>query len=347
MINKIAAITVALPIVMASTARSADIVYASADRSAIAISGIMAIEDVDKFLNISAGVPRAVIIFDSPGGATLAGIKIGEIIRIKRYSTFVKHDTMCASACGLAWLGGTNRAISVRAAVGFHAAYDATTMQESGWGNALVGAYLNKLGLSDSAIYYITHEGPTSIQWLTAEDATKLGIEAIAVSCDPSRCALTPTTTNITQYTDSVNSMEQQIAGAIVGYFTAWSSSGNVSYADRALQLDFITKLNNLFSDPVAYYGKLASRDSVIADKEGFYEQVASAQLSRSAEHPHSQMRQRLECEGPGKRFLQRVGNSGLQRCIREQDSKRCGHFQHRHRRTESRGRRPSGRRNR
>jgi hypothetical protein len=170
----------------------------------------------------------------------------------------------------LSGLGGTNRAISVRAAVGFHAAYDATTMQESGWGNALVGAYLNKLGLSDSAIYYITHKGPTSIQWLTAEDATKLGIEAIAVSCDPSRCALTPTTTNITQYTDSVNSMDQQIARAIVGYFTAWSSSGNGSYTDRTLQLDFITKLNNLFSDPVAYYGKLTSRNSVIADKEAF-----------------------------------------------------------------------------
>jgi hypothetical protein len=28
----------------------------------------------------------------------------------------------------------------VRAAVGFHAAYDASTMQESGWANALVGA---------------------------------------------------------------------------------------------------------------------------------------------------------------------------------------------------------------
>jgi hypothetical protein len=57
------------------------------------------------FLNISAGVPNAVIIFDSPGGATLAGIKIGEIIRLKHYNTFVKHDTMCASACGLAGWG--------------------------------------------------------------------------------------------------------------------------------------------------------------------------------------------------------------------------------------------------
>jgi hypothetical protein len=32
------------------------------------------------------------------------------------------------------------------------------------------------MGLSDQAIYYITHEGAYGMQWLTAEDAAKIGI---------------------------------------------------------------------------------------------------------------------------------------------------------------------------
>jgi hypothetical protein len=267
-INTIAA--AALLTFTASAPRAAEISVAN-DRAAITITGIMGMEDIDKFLILSAGLPRRiVVVFDSPGGATLAGIKIGEIIRAKQYGTFVKHDTTCASACALAWLGGAFRGISVSAAVGFHAAYDASTMQESGWANALVGAYLNKLGLSDNAIYYITHESPTSIQWLKAEDATKLGIECVAVACNQDRCTWTPSRTNITQYTDAGHSIEQLTSSSVTWYFTAWSSVGDGSYADRTRQFDFLMKLNKLFSDPVNYYGKIISQASVIADKESF-----------------------------------------------------------------------------
>jgi hypothetical protein len=60
--------------------------------------------------------------------------------------------------------------------IGFHAAYNGKTMQVSGPGNALIGAYLKELGLSDSAIIYITQRDPSEIQWLTVEDTGKFGL---------------------------------------------------------------------------------------------------------------------------------------------------------------------------
>ncbi|MDE2384632.1 MAG: hypothetical protein KGO53_08435 [Alphaproteobacteria bacterium] len=72
--------------------------------------------------------------------------------------------------------------------VGFHAASIKKdgTAQESGVGNALAGSYLNQLGLADSAVAYITSPPPDAIQWLTAEDANKIGIEVAVVGLQPS-----------------------------------------------------------------------------------------------------------------------------------------------------------------
>jgi hypothetical protein len=64
-----------------------------------------------------------------------------------------------------------------RAQVGFHAAYDGQTHQVTSSGNALVGAYLNKIGVPYSAVVYITSASPDSIIWLSKPDAEKLGIE--------------------------------------------------------------------------------------------------------------------------------------------------------------------------
>jgi hypothetical protein len=144
----------------------------------ITFLGEMTVEEIDNFHTKIGGISQAIVVFDSPGGAVLAGIQIGTEIRARQFWTFVKGGTRCASACALAWLGGVRRAISPAGAVGFHAAYDARTGLESGWGNALIGAYLARLGLPDAAVLYITSTGPTSLQWLRAEDAVKVGIEA-------------------------------------------------------------------------------------------------------------------------------------------------------------------------
>ena len=43
-------------------------------------------------------------------------------------------------------------------------------------GSAIVGGYLNQLGLSSAAIGYINEASPDEIRWLTPEDADRLGI---------------------------------------------------------------------------------------------------------------------------------------------------------------------------
>ena len=112
-------------------------------------------------------------------GSLLAGIRIGTMIRAKNFATVVPEGTQCASACAIAWLGGTPRLVEERASVGFHAAYivKAGGPIESGPGNAILGAYLNQLGLSEKAILYITHAGPTTIHWMNMGEAAEYGIQ--------------------------------------------------------------------------------------------------------------------------------------------------------------------------
>jgi PAN domain len=67
--------------------------------------------------------------------------------------------------------------------IGFHASYVQQNGQnkENGLGNALVGAYLNQLGLSQAAISYISAAPPEGMTWLTSEDAIRVGIEVAVV----------------------------------------------------------------------------------------------------------------------------------------------------------------------
>ena len=93
---------------------------------------------------------KAEVEFRSVGGSIVAGIKIGEAIRIKGFSTLVEEG--CASACALAWLGGIPRYATAQARIGFHAAYNAQSGEETGVGNALVGAYLNNCGFATKIV---------------------------------------------------------------------------------------------------------------------------------------------------------------------------------------------------
>jgi hypothetical protein len=79
----------------------------------------------------------------------------------------------------LAILAGRVRYMSDTGRVGFHAAYTDQNGQVniSSAGNAVVGAYLNQLGLPTSAIVYITESTPSGMQWLKFADAPRFGID--------------------------------------------------------------------------------------------------------------------------------------------------------------------------
>jgi hypothetical protein len=144
----------------------------------VVVSGEFEFSDVAAFTATVDRLPNATVSFASEGGALLAGIRIGTLIRERRFTTLVPDGAVCASACAVAWLGGTNRFVGRGANVGFHAAYvlRSGVMSESGPGNAVLGAYLGRLGLSEEAIRYVTDAEPSTIRWMSMIEAAEHGI---------------------------------------------------------------------------------------------------------------------------------------------------------------------------
>jgi hypothetical protein len=161
--------------------------------SLVTIDGLIESGDKDQFLRQIGPVTNAIVAFNSDGGNLLAGIQIGELIRLRNFVSLVPDGMRCASSCALAWLGGTKRLMASKAQIGFHAASDRETGKVTSAGNALVGAYLNKIGLPYSAVVYITSAAPEEISWLSMSDAEKLGIEVsfYKASDDPKASAKT------------------------------------------------------------------------------------------------------------------------------------------------------------
>ena len=142
---------------------------------------IMVIGDIDRedgedFIRKASNLDNALVAFHSGGGDLVSGITIGETIHQKKFKTVVTKGSMCASACAFAWLGGSERFMQPGARIGFHAAYNATTGRETGVGNAVLGAYLSRIGLSYGAIIYITKAAPSEMTWLNPRDAAQRGI---------------------------------------------------------------------------------------------------------------------------------------------------------------------------
>ena len=98
---------------------------------------------------------------------------------MRNFETGVAPNSLCASACAMAWLGGTKRYMASQSRIGFHAAYviNNGVARETGLGNAIVGAYVTQLGLPLSAVIYITNSNPREMTWLSADDARKVGID--------------------------------------------------------------------------------------------------------------------------------------------------------------------------
>jgi len=123
-------------------------------------------------------VERAIVLLDSGGGSVLDGIYIGRNIRDRGFFTAVPEKTLCASSCALVWLAGAQRFAEESSFIGFHAAYILRDGKyiETGAGNALIGSYLNQLGLSDRAILFVTSAPPEGIERLSKQKAAAVGI---------------------------------------------------------------------------------------------------------------------------------------------------------------------------
>src|SRR5262245_13862804 len=132
---------------------------------------------IDQIYPIRAPKKQVIVTLMSHGGLIGPAMQIGELVLKRGMTTFVAGDRTCASACTLIWAAGFPRTVGDTPQIGFHAAYDEGTGGETGGGNAVVGAYLINLGFDYEAIYFMTHKGPMSLEWLTPDLATEKGIK--------------------------------------------------------------------------------------------------------------------------------------------------------------------------
>ena len=98
--------------------------------NAIMATGEIEVNDTNKFKQFLSKQPHrkhTAIYFDSPGGNLLEGMKLGKYFHSNKIKTVVQRDKMCASACALAFLGGTDRngnkwmSTTTTSLLGFHA----------------------------------------------------------------------------------------------------------------------------------------------------------------------------------------------------------------------------------
>jgi len=98
--------------------------------NAIMATGEIRYDDVEKLDRYLSHLPRkkhTAIYFDSPGGNLLGGIRLGRYFKKNGIKTVIQGDSICASACALAFLGGTDRygnkwmSSTTSSLLGFHA----------------------------------------------------------------------------------------------------------------------------------------------------------------------------------------------------------------------------------
>ena len=242
-----------------TAANAADIDVKQLDNKSVLIlvEGDFELDDVERFRSKVAtlSTSRVTVAFRSDGGSLVAGIRIGTVIREKKFATVIPDAASCASACALAWLGGTKRFMGQGASVGFHAAYVLKSYGpvESGSGNAILGAYLNQLGLSEEAILYITKTAPTSIQWMNLHDANEQGIAAAMLS--PQQGVAPSTGVAIAE--QRAESPERRATDFVRSLLAHWSKPST----------EALPMIEGLYAETVVFQGKSTPKHEVLLSK--------------------------------------------------------------------------------
>jgi len=145
----------------------------------ILVKGELVQGDALQFEQKIRGLNRGLVVLSSPGGSVAEGLGIGAAVNTTGLATMTAD--VCASACALIWLSGVRRYYNEGARIGFHAAYRMENGKpvETGMGNAEIGAFLAHLGLSREAVRFIASAPPNNMRWMTADDASRLGINII------------------------------------------------------------------------------------------------------------------------------------------------------------------------
>ena len=226
----------------------------------VSLEGDIELDDVAQFWSKVAALSKATVAFRSEGGSLLAGIRIGTLIRESGFATLVPDGAWCASACAVAWLGGVHRLLGTGSKVGFHAAYvlKGHKATESGPGNAVLGAYLYQLGLSEDAIVYVTQAEPSSMRWLSLEQAAQYGID---VALAPGAIEPVSPPSHVVKQ-EPQEDLEHRATDFVLALASRWSSPNDEAFRS----------FDALYAEKVRYRGKVTLRQDVVLDKRHFAE---------------------------------------------------------------------------
>jgi hypothetical protein len=134
--------------------------------------------DHKKFLSVTKDLKGPVAVsLNSDGGLIGEGLNIGIDIHAWKWRTIARD---CYSVCANIWLAGVERGVSKDTSLGFHSAYktkeDGTHVIETGSGNAIVGAYLARMGFGYDFIGYATSAKPDDIEMFGPDQAKKYNV---------------------------------------------------------------------------------------------------------------------------------------------------------------------------
>jgi hypothetical protein len=108
------------------------------------------------------------IVLHSPGGSVQDALKMGRLIREKKFSTEVESGRYCASSCPLVFAGGVERRAGDKAAIGVHQVFAASAPAGAKLGDGMDSAqrvsaecqrYLRDMGI-DLAVWVHAMETP-------------------------------------------------------------------------------------------------------------------------------------------------------------------------------------------
>jgi hypothetical protein len=143
------------------------------------IDGLIAEGDEKLFDNAMAAykdLRKVTVRLSSNGGKFFPAMRIAEKVASAGMATYVPEGATCASSCAVIWISGSPRTINNQGHVGFHQIYDTNTRQGMPVPNAVLGAYLTRIGLDYKAVIWITEKDADGINWLTPEAAVENGI---------------------------------------------------------------------------------------------------------------------------------------------------------------------------
>ena len=108
----------------------------------LTVSGGLKAGDEQRFLSAATNYSKGAVLLKSDGGNLFSGLQIGETIRLRGFSTGVAPGLPCASACALAWLGGSPSGHRTRVTRGAGSGQHLTPVLQEGQKDANIDASL-------------------------------------------------------------------------------------------------------------------------------------------------------------------------------------------------------------